>query len=128
MPATLTLSRCFSSFWVHLTNKLASSLSFQTLLNHKALVNAQNNAGDTPLHKASWRNQYEAVKLLVDAGSDLQKENREGKNPFALARSTSIKKIGRSFHATYLNWVHNGMVAVAPAIILAEEEGEGDSQ
>lgn len=44
------------------------------------LLNAQNSAGNTPLHWASLNGHLETVKLLVGAGADPAAENKAGHN------------------------------------------------
>lgn len=70
---------------------------FQFLLSRKAKVNVQNQSGDTPLHKAVWKKHPEACQLLVSAGADTEIANHDHNTPFALARDSTIKRIGMFF-------------------------------
>ena len=47
------------------------------LISHSCSLNEMNVLGDTPLHKAVWRNQKETVKLLLEAGADTTILNKE---------------------------------------------------
>uniref|UniRef100_A0A7S4KPJ4 Uncharacterized protein n=1 Tax=Paramoeba aestuarina TaxID=180227 RepID=A0A7S4KPJ4_9EUKA len=63
------------------------------LLGKKIALNAQNQNGDTALHKAVWRHHAETCKLIVDAGADVEIVNHDGKCPYAIARDADIKRI-----------------------------------
>lgn len=49
-----------------------------------AQVNAQNNQGDTPLHVACVEQNSRVIMQLVQAGADVELENKEGKNALDL--------------------------------------------
>jgi len=51
------------------------------LIDAGANVNAQDSAGDTPLHWATSHDFLESVKLLLKAGADSNLKNREGRKP-----------------------------------------------
>jgi ankyrin repeat protein len=58
-------------------------------------VNATNKYGDTPLHKAAWRNALSVAKFLVQHGADPSREllNHDNKSPVELARTQDMKRI-----------------------------------
>ena len=59
-------------------------------------MNAQNQNGDTAVHKAVWRHHADACQVLVDAGADVEIANHDNKTPLAIARDANIKRIGLS--------------------------------
>jgi len=63
----------------------------RALVAAKADVNAVNKAGDTPLHKSSWKNHTAVVSFLLQSGGSKDIKNGEGKTPFDLARIRDVK-------------------------------------
>ncbi len=55
------------------------------ILEGKANVNAQNSAGETPLHYASLSGSLLAVEILLRAGAKVDTENAQGRTPAAKA-------------------------------------------
>eukprot|EP01114_Cavostelium_apophysatum_P015177 TRINITY_DN4084_c0_g1_i2.p1 TRINITY_DN4084_c0_g1~~TRINITY_DN4084_c0_g1_i2.p1 ORF type:complete len:114 (+),score=6.74 TRINITY_DN4084_c0_g1_i2:349-690(+) len=61
------------------------------LIDHGCSLNLKNCLGDTPLHRAVWRGQKEAVQLLTDQREiALSEFNNESKRPIDLVRDTQI--------------------------------------
>ena len=58
------------------------------------LLNAQNMAGNTPLHWAALNGHLEAVKLLVNAGADMGMKNQAGKDALAEAELGEKEEVG----------------------------------
>lgn len=56
-------------------------------------VNWQTSYGDTPLHLASYRGQYEVVKCLVEAGCDISIINSKGKTAADEASNSGNRRI-----------------------------------
>ena len=57
-----------------------------------ANVNAASSSdGNTPLHKAAYSGNIEAVRLLLESGANVNAINAEGKSPLAMARYSSGK-------------------------------------
>jgi len=58
-------------------------------------VNHANGDGDTPLHKAAWKNRTDAAAALVKHGAHPSRtaRNKDGKRPLDLARELDTKKI-----------------------------------
>src|SRR6266516_7697351 len=59
--------------------------ALRTLLQQKADVNAPQVDGATALHWAVYRDDLEAVDLLVRAGANVNAANREGTTPIAMS-------------------------------------------
>lgn len=57
-------------------------LTLRLLIQHGADVNAQTTSGDTPCHLAAYRGHREAVKVLVEAGADLEMTNARFRTPY----------------------------------------------
>lgn len=49
-------------------------------------VNAKNDAGNTPLHKAANSGHSEIVKILLESGADTRAKNNEDKTPADIAQ------------------------------------------
>jgi len=60
------------------------------LLDHGADVNAKTNQGDTPLHYASWRFEYDLAELLVAKGADINATDKDGQTPLAYAMDSPL--------------------------------------
>ncbi len=68
----------------------------RVLIRAGAEVNARNNYGDTPLHKAAWEGRTELVKSLLEAGAKVNAGDRDGETPLhwaASKRETQVAKI-----------------------------------
>ena len=59
------------------------------LAEHGAELNAQDKKGRTPLHRATYEGQVDAVEALLAAGADPSIPNKSGKNAFAIARKAA---------------------------------------
>ena len=55
------------------------------LLEHKAVVNAMNNYGVTPLHEAALQGHLPVAKLLLTKGADVQSKTPAGETPQQIA-------------------------------------------
>ena len=62
------------------------------LLRHKANPNITNLNGDTPLHKAAWRQHGKVCEILIGAGCDRDVVNKEGKAALDLAKTSDVRK------------------------------------
>ena len=68
----------------------AGAVSF--LLEQSADLHAKNSLGDTPLHRAVWRDEVETADLLLCADDTLlDVRNRAGKRPYDLSRSMHMR-------------------------------------
>lgn len=63
------------------------------LLERGAPIDAENDAGDTPLHIAVRGNQVDLVTLLVDKGANKGKANKKGETPMTIAMNCSFTQI-----------------------------------
>jgi hypothetical protein len=64
------------------------------LLELEADVTAKNSLGDTPLHRAVWRGQFDAVRMLVDFGRiDVAIRNNDQMLAVDLARDSRIRAL-----------------------------------
>eukprot|EP00795_Rhopilema_esculentum_P014481 gene14481-5544_t len=64
------------------------------LLKSRAVVNDQGTQnGSSPLHLAVQRNNLSLAKMLVEAGAKLSSTNADGKTPFEVATSNSMRKV-----------------------------------
>ena len=55
------------------------------LLKKKLNINKKNKNGDTPLHLAVQRGDYDIIQLLLDNGADITIKNKKGISPYDLA-------------------------------------------
>jgi ankyrin repeat protein len=53
----------------------------QFLIDNKAPVNAQDDEGSTPLHKAARLGNHKVVNLLIENGADVNLQNNKGHTP-----------------------------------------------
>jgi len=63
------------------------------LVEHGALVNAEQEGGFTPLHGACQNGQVEMVKLLLDNGADIHALSHEGRSALFFAREGSHTQV-----------------------------------
>jgi Ankyrin repeats (3 copies)/KH domain len=56
-------------------------------------VNAQNQTGSTPLHKAALNNNLSAIRMLLEHGADAALENKAGMTAESLAMTKQAKKL-----------------------------------
>ena len=56
-------------------------------------MNAQNLAGDTPLHKAVEKNYVTIAKFLFSKGALPDVKNRKGQAPITMSKSTEMRKL-----------------------------------
>ena len=56
-------------------------------------INMQNNVGDTALHAAVVRNQYEISKFLLESGADKNITNNESKTPLQIAETQNYESL-----------------------------------
>ena len=63
------------------------------LIEHGALVNAEQEGGFTPLHGACQNGQLEMVKLLLDHGADIHALSHEGRSALHFAREGSHTQV-----------------------------------
>ncbi|XP_014290388.1 ankyrin-3 [Halyomorpha halys] len=65
----------------------------ELLLDRDAYIDAQTNAGDTPLHLAVENNRYKIAKKLIKSGANVNIKNSDGKTVFDVAKSLDRKEI-----------------------------------
>lgn len=58
-------------------------------------MNAQDKNGNTPLHVAAERKQYDSVRFLVTLGTNLDITNRMGKTPLHISVTSSVPRIAK---------------------------------
>ncbi|KAM0277760.1 hypothetical protein ACHAQH_005553 [Verticillium albo-atrum] len=63
------------------------------LLQQGASADARDIEGTTPLHHAAWRGNVAIVKLLLEAGADVEAENRQGMKPVNLAKEEDVREL-----------------------------------
>ena len=61
-------------------------------LDHKAKVNAKNGDGQTPLHMAVTRGNFNAAKALIDHKADVNATDNSGNTPLALLEDLKMKE------------------------------------
>ena len=57
-------------------SKVAEATTMIRALDNGADVNAKNDDGDTPLHRAAYNNAAEVAKLLIDKGAEVNAKNK----------------------------------------------------
>lgn len=72
----------------------------ELLLEAGADANKQNNAGDTPLHKAVAKTSIPCIKALIEHGANPKTENRERKTPERMAKTKEVKDIMKKARTT----------------------------
>ena len=60
-------------------------------------MEAKNEYGHTPLHKASLYNFIEIAKLLLDAGADVNVEDEDGETPLGWAGSDEMEALFKKY-------------------------------
>eukprot|EP01132_Coremiostelium_polycephalum_P004694 gene4694-5862_t len=64
------------------------------LIKHRANVNVLDKLEETPLHKAAWKNQVEAIRALVEVGkANVSLKNKDGSTPLQLAKDEAARKL-----------------------------------
>jgi ankyrin repeat protein len=63
----------------------ASNVLFPDKLDTKVQVDSAGPCGDTPLHVMVWREDTEAVNLLIEAGADVNAVGEMGETPLHVA-------------------------------------------
>ena len=66
-------------------------------------VNAADNYKNTALHIACEEGDPEILKMLLEAGADRSRQNRDEKTPFELAKPEMLKKIRNILRMTSIN-------------------------
>jgi len=69
---------------IHFASGAGRENVLEYLLSQKGsekLINKKNHAGDTPLHKAVFRNNVECIKVLLKKGADPKATNADNKVP-----------------------------------------------
>ena len=61
------------------------------LCQHGAEVGLADHFGDTPLHKAVMHNDFTSVKILLEAGADLDQKNKQALSSYQLAKEHDLK-------------------------------------
>jgi ankyrin repeat protein len=72
-------------YWASGGHYFKDGSAFRLLLEHGADINAQNQAGRTPLHRASFNGAVEVVRLLLEHGADVEVKDKYGKTALQLA-------------------------------------------
>jgi ankyrin repeat protein len=94
-----------------------------------APIDAQNLAGDTPLHTAVNKNYLGIAKYLLNKGANPDIKNKKGQNPSALAKSTEIRKILKErAHEKELQSLGMATSAVDNDMVCGEDDDEPDSE
>jgi ankyrin repeat protein len=74
-------------------------LGIEALIKAGADVSANDENGETPLHKAAVFDNLKGAVLLIEAGANLMKKDNSGKTPLDYARSTMMTKLLKSHGA-----------------------------
>jgi len=81
-PNYLNVTDNLGNTLLHFAASAGRENVLECLLSQKGydkLINKKNHAGDTPLHKATFRNNVECIKLLLKKGSDPKITNDDNK-------------------------------------------------
>ena len=65
----------------------------KALLQHRALVSAQDSDGKTPLHIVAEKNNIVGAVILIDAGCEMMPKDNKGKTPLDNAESAEMIKL-----------------------------------
>lgn len=88
---------CKYAKWVHKYEREIVNIMNETVVSEEKkkviFFDEPDLYGNTPLHLASMLGKEACVKLLISAGSDIDKQNREGFRPIELAQNPKIKRI-----------------------------------
>jgi len=63
------------------------------LLDNGADPNVQNNAGETPLHKAVAKNSLHSIESLIQNGANPKVENKSKQTPLRMAKAKEAKAL-----------------------------------
>jgi hypothetical protein len=63
------------------------------LVSRGANIHSKNLFGDTPLHRAAWKNHAPTCALLLKLGAQRDVKNNDGKTPLDLARTLDVKQL-----------------------------------
>ena len=74
-----------------LTENLSETLDI--LLDNGADPNVQNNAGETPLHKAVAKNSLPSIESLIQNGANPKVENKSKQTPLRMAKAKEAKAL-----------------------------------
>lgn len=87
-----------SQFMPPQVNKLENDIlkTVEILLKHQADSNISDEAGSCPLHHAALQGFDEVVKLLLNNGADVNRQNRKGKKPIDCTSQATTIQILRS--------------------------------
>ena len=72
---------------------LVAEIIVMALTRNEADLNAQDVCGNTPLHLACWRDAFDIVFLLLQAGSDITLTNTEGKCAVDMTGDEDIRRM-----------------------------------
>lgn len=94
---------CWASIW-HWCNWIPGKTDvIRVLVEYGADVNAEDNVGETPLHKAVMNSQHsDVVRVLIEKGADVNAENQRGMAPLHTAVSRGNYK---QYSSSYLQQI-----------------------
>ena len=73
-------------FWKELYKETPDLENIQVLLDSGLVdLEAKNNEGSTPLHRAAWNNSLAVIELLISSGADLEAKGYNGWTPLHFA-------------------------------------------